>query len=120
MDSPPAPSSDWFVARYAELPLPPDPAALASMCSATLESLRDTEAEVVRLQSMLTVTRRTGIAVGFVMATEQVSEQQARRMLRNRGAGLGRPLRAMVERVITGHSTIDGCRPAPMAANAGQ
>ena len=97
-----APASDSLIQRYANLPLPPDAAALAGLCADTLDALRAAEAEVDRLHVAVRRNRRIGIALGIIMAVERVTEAEAGRLLRNRGASLRWPLRSMAERIICG------------------
>ena len=93
--------------RYANLALPPDAAALAPLCSATLDALRAAEAEIDRLQLAVHRSRRIGIALGLIMAMERVTEAEAGRLLSNRGAALPRPMRSMAERIICGPAFTD-------------
>jgi hypothetical protein len=93
-------ASGALLQRYAELPLPADPSALAALCAATVEALLDTENRVRHLQSRLLLTRRIGIVLGFIMATYQVDEAQAERLLRDKGKGLSRNVRMLAERII--------------------
>lgn len=103
----PSPASYSLYHRYANLALPPDAAALAPLCSETLDALRLAEAEIDRLQLAVRRSRRIGIALGLIMAMERVTEAEAGRLLSNRGAALSRPLRSMAERIISGSAITD-------------
>jgi hypothetical protein len=98
----PPPASDSLRQRYANLPLPPDSAALAPLCADTIDALLAAEAEINRLQGAVRRNRRIGIALGIIMAMERVNETEAGRLLSNRGAALRWPLRTMAERIICG------------------
>lgn len=116
MSSTPSQASSSLYHRYANLALPPDAAALAPLCSDTLDALRTAEAEIDRLQLAVRRSRRIGIALGLIMAMERVTEAEAGRLLSNRGAALPWPLRSMAERIICGSAFTDR-RGADDAAN---
>jgi hypothetical protein len=103
----PSHASESLLQRYANLPLPPDPTALARLCADTLDALRASEAEIDRLHTAVRRNRRIGMALGIIMAVERVTEGEARRLLRNRGAALRWPLRSMAERIICGPTLAD-------------
>jgi hypothetical protein len=103
----PSHASESLLQRYANLPLPPDATSLARLCADTLDALRASEAEIDRLRAAVRRNRRIGMALGIIMAVERVTEVEAGRLLRNRGAALRWPLRTMAERIICGPSLTD-------------